>query len=237
MYHRCVMRQVGDASELAGALADPLRLMVLHRLLEGPAAVSELVSALGEPQPKVSNHLRVLRKRGLIESERRGRQHVYALADPAVGSLVESLLSLSGSSPTRDKRPALAQVRTCYDHLAGRAGVALLDGLIDRGALSPADADYGDIGLGPRAAEVFGAFNVDVDAAIRARRRLAYACLDWTERRHHLGGSLGAALCRAVLARGWLARRPRTRALRFTENGRKELAAWIDDPDLCTGSA
>lgn len=216
--------------EVARALAAPQRLAILHRLLEGPAAVSELVDALGESQPNVSNHLAILRGSGLVASEASGRRSSYELAGPTVAQLVESLTALAGSRGT-DTRPvpALTAARTCYDHLAGRLGVDVYDALMRSRALSPTGADRGDVGLGAKGREAFRALGVDLDHAVASRRRFAYACLDWTERRAHLGGALGAALCQRMLALGWIARRPGTRAVRLTPAGRSGLSPLLGD--------
>jgi DNA-binding transcriptional ArsR family regulator len=216
-------RRAGTALNIAQALADPVRLAILERLSDGPAAVSELVLLTGEGQPNVSNHLAVLRARGLVTVGRLGRQRLYEIADPAVAQVVESLLLLAGRSPARlQPSPSLADARTCYDHLAGRLGVAVFDALVRERAIEhPAPRYRGGIGLGPRAAEVFDRLGIDVEEARRERRQFAAACGDWTERRPHLGGALGAALWSRALASGWVVRRPGTRVVVVTPSGRR----------------
>jgi hypothetical protein len=120
----------------------------------------------------------------------------------------------------------LARARTCYDHLAGRAGVGLFNGLVARGAVidpgRPAPRGTGrkiDVRLGPAAGEVFAALGIELESLPHTKRRLAFACLDWTERRAHLGGALGAAVLESLLARDWARRRPGTRALAVTQAG------------------
>ncbi|HYM67964.1 MAG TPA: metalloregulator ArsR/SmtB family transcription factor [bacterium] len=212
------------ALELAQALADPLRLTILHALMGGPAAVSEIVSATGEAQPKVSNHLALLRQRGLVRATRVGRQIVYELRDPSVGRLVESLSVVAGASrPAARKSAPIVNARTCYDHLAGRLGVAVFDALVTRRAIVPPGPSGGPVELGPAGAETFGALGVDPAALRRQRRQFATACLDWTERRPHLGGALGAALWAKSVERGWVVRRPGTRAVLLTDTGRRAL--------------
>jgi DNA-binding transcriptional ArsR family regulator len=206
-------------AEVAAALADPLRILVLQRMLEGPVNVAELVAAVGTSQPNVSNHLAVLRRRGLVRAERRGRQVVYRIAGPSVAQLIESLSSLS-SARSRPAVPApIAVARTCYDHLAGRLGVDLLRGLRRARAVSTPSAD-GVIDLGTNGERVFGRLGVDLADAASTRRRFAFACLDWTEEQAHLGGALGAALCASALERGWILRQRGTRALLPTTTGR-----------------
>jgi DNA-binding transcriptional ArsR family regulator len=206
--------------DIAQALADATRLDVLHRLMEGPAAVAELVAHLGKPQSLVSNHLAVLKGAGLVASAREGRKSIYRLANPAVATLIESLAALSDGGGDNRVTPALARARTCYDHLAGAMGVQLYEWLTSAKALA---RDGDDLKLGPAGPAVFSRLGVDVTSAAKARRRFAIPCLDWTERKAHLGGSLGAALCESLVTRGWVARQPRTRALIVTTAGTRNL--------------
>jgi DNA-binding transcriptional ArsR family regulator len=214
------------------ALSDPLRLAVLHHLMAGPATVSELMMATTAGQSRLSNHLAVLREGNLVRATRQGRQIIYELRDAAVGRLVESLAQLARPPRRTAKSAPIARARTCYDHLAGRLGVALFAALIDRGALRVRGSEPDVVELGPRAEQLFGPLGVDLRAAKMERRRLATACLDWTERRPHLGGALGAALWAELVARGWIARRPGTRAVSVTPAGgrgfRRALGVRLD---------
>jgi DNA-binding transcriptional ArsR family regulator len=211
------------ATEIARALADPTRLKILERLTDGPAAVSELTALTGEAQPKVSNHLAVLRERGLVGVTRIGRQRVYEVADASVGQLVESLGLIAGRGDERLKMsPPLARARTCYDHLAGRLGVAIFDALVARRAIRHPDVRYrGPIDLGPAGPSVFEDLGVELGEVRLERRRFATACGDWSERRAHLGGALGAALWAQALERGWVIRRPGSRVVVVTDRGRR----------------
>jgi DNA-binding transcriptional ArsR family regulator len=219
IYHERVMSSKRATASLGTALGDGLRLELLRRLREGPASVADLVAATGSSQPNVSNHLSVLRRRGLVIAERRGRQRRYRLGEPAVAQLVEAIAALS---EPRARRPLssspLAEARTCYDHLAGRLGVGLLEALVERRALRTPTAD-GSIGLGPQANDVFRRLGVDPTSLAGGRRRPAFACLDWTERRAHLGGALGGAVANSLLDRGWVTRRRGTRAVTLTPRG------------------
>ncbi len=215
------------------ALADPVRLAILQHLLGGGAAVSELVAVTGASQPNVSNHLTVLRGRGLVRASRLGRQRVYELKDPRVAQLVESLASVAGGRRTAPvKDAALVRARTCYDHLAGRLGVRLFESLVRRKAirLPAAFAANGRAGtgcrieLGPDARSVFAEFGVVLEDALKGKRSPGYACRDWTERLPHLGGGLGAALWSRFVEAGWVQRKPGTRAVLVTPQGRRALA-------------
>ena len=222
---------------IAQALADPTRFAIVERLTNGPAAVSELVAVAGEAQSKVSNHLAVLRERGLVTVTRLGRQRLYEIADPSVAQLVESLLVIAGRRPTRlELSPSLARARTCYDHLAGRLGVAIFDSLVARRAIAQPDARYrGPLRLGPAGEDLFGGLGVDLEEARKERRQFATACGDWSERRPHLGGAVGAALWARFLEQGWVAQKPGTRIVVVTERGRrrlrKQLGVGIDSAE------
>jgi DNA-binding transcriptional ArsR family regulator len=209
---------------LAKALADPLRLVILQQLMEGPATVSELQSLTGEAQSKVSNHLALLRERDLVRATREGRQMIYTLRDATVGQLVESLTVVAGRIPARLwKSPQLIAARTCYDHLAGRYGVALFDALLAQEAIKEPSEMHGEVELGPRGGEIFAKLGLNLSALRRERRRFAFACPDWTERRPHLGGSLGAALWAHGVERGWVVKKQGTRAIIVTDLGKQKL--------------
>lgn len=210
---------------IAHALADPLRLIILQRLIDGAAAVSELVALTGAAQSKISNHLAVLRDHGFVAATRAGRQRVYEISDPNVARMVESLVEIARWSPTKlEKSPALARARTCYDHLAGRLGVAIFDALVRHGAIEkPAARNGGRAELGTTGPKVFTRLGIDLDEVRRDRRRFATACGDWTERRPHLGGALGAAVWARSVEAGWVVHKPGSRIVVLTARGRNEL--------------
>lgn len=224
------------AAQLAQALADPLRLTLLRHLMSGEATVAELVSVAAASQSKVSNHLALLRAQNLVTNQRQGRQVVYRIADPTVARLIESLIVLADESP-RLPRPVapLAAARTCYDHLAGTLGVAVFDALVaadaivspESGGESAKLGPSGDVTLGPSAEKIFDALGVDVHGASRSRRQFAYACRDWTERRFHLGGALGAALYTRFTEAGWIVPGSEKRQLRVTTDGRTALKRYL----------
>lgn len=187
--------------------------------------------------PTASAHLARLANGGLVAADRQGRQRYYRLANPAVVSALEVLAAVAPPAPTTSPRDAhLARgvrlARTCYDHLAGMLGVHLTEALVAQDALrldGPEGRTY-SVPDGGRAR--FAALGVDVDAvterARRTRRPLALACLDWSERRPHLAGALGAALAEQCLTAGWVERTPAGRALRVTNAGRRALRREFD---------
>jgi DNA-binding transcriptional ArsR family regulator len=200
-------------------LADPLRLRVVDRLGQrGPATVSQLAAELEVPLPQLSNHLRRLRAAGLVRVERRGRQGVYELADPGLRRLLPLLDRVTGrlAGPADPARAAAAS-RTCYDHLAGPLGVALYRALLERQAV--AERPDGTVGPGAAAAPTLAALGVDLAGVSPGRRRLAFGCLDATERAPHLAGALGEAVAAALVGRGWVERVPGSRAVHLTAAG------------------
>lgn len=241
------MQDIANVARIAWALSDPVRLSVMQVLMGGPAAVAELVSATGASQPNVSNHLRVLRERGLVRSERRGKQAIYEIPHASVAQLVESLIAVAGGpeAPVFRSDP-MTEARTCYDHLAGRLGVGLYGALVDSSALRPTGDVRGDVLLGPTAGEVFERIGVNParTAEDAGRRRFAFACPDWTERLPHLGGALGAAVCEQFFQEGWVRKVKGTRAVALTGEGESAVwkrlglrISWAAGPDRPAGDA
>lgn len=201
-------------------LANPVRYGVLTRLERRPATASELAVALGVSPTVLANHLRRLRERGLVAVRHEGRHAAYDLAEPGLRELF-SVLNELRPRPVAEPAPSIV-VGTCFDHLAGRLGVALFDALADAGAIVP-EGDGVRLGEGAEAA--LARFGVGIPPA--RRRLMAYACLDRSEGRPHLGGALGAELATAVIARGWVELQPGSRVARVTPEGRRELGALL----------
>jgi DNA-binding transcriptional ArsR family regulator len=220
-----------DVAPVAALMADPARAIMLGALLGGtPLAAGELGQLAGISAATASAHLARLLDGGLVTVTRQGRHRYYRLAGPEVAYALEVLARISPVRPVRSLRQsraaaALAQARTCYDHLAGRAGVALLDGLLETGVLTPDGSGEPGFAVTAAGTATLAGFGVDVAEVSRARRRFARACLDWTQRRPHLGGALGAAITATLLQRGWIERGPDRRSVRVTEPGRDGLAA------------
>jgi DNA-binding transcriptional ArsR family regulator len=221
-----------DIAPVAALLADPARAAMLGALLGGSAlAAGELSQVAGISPATASAHLARLLDGGLVTVTRQGRHRYYRLAGHEVASVLEAIAQISPVRPVRSLRQsrdaaALAQARTCYDHLAGRAGVALFDALVRGGVLTGGgtarDTAYEVTAEG---VDRLADFGVDVAEVRRSRRRFAGACLDWTQRRPHLNGALGAAVTGRLLELGWIERGPYRRAVRVTEPGLAGLAA------------
>lgn len=240
----------GDADIAAAAtlIGDPARARVLLALADGRALPASLLAAeAGLSAPATSAHLAKLRAGGLIDVERSGRHRYYRLTGPRVAAVLEALAGISPRRPVRSLRQhtraaALRNARSCYDHLAGRLGVALAAALLECGVLTTTDGipatrrRAGDplaaalpehpYQLGPAARTVLAELGVDLPALLAAphsARPLLRFCSDWTEQRHHLAGRLGAMLLTTFCDTGWLARRPGHRALRITDSGAMAL--------------
>jgi DNA-binding transcriptional ArsR family regulator len=227
-----------DFAAIGGLLANPARSTMLDQLLRGPAmSAGELSKSAGVAPSTGSEHLAALMAGGLIQATSNGRHRYFSLAGPDVADALEGLARICPSSPVRGLRQSLAMrelrfARTCYDHLAGAVGVAVLDALLGRRWLHAADSTYSVTAEGDRQLAELG---IDLEAARRGRRAFARPCLDWTERRHHLAGALGAAVTSVMLDRGWFARAGAGRGLRITETGRARLLA-LGVPDTVLAS-
>jgi DNA-binding transcriptional ArsR family regulator len=210
---------VDERVRLLEDLANPVRYGVLTRLERGPATASELAVALDVSPTVLANHLRLLRDRELVAVRHHGRHAAYELAEPGLRELFSVLNELR--EPPRSRPPSIAASR-CYDHLAGRLGVAIFDALAEAGAIVP---EGGGVRLGDRAEAELARFGVAVPEA--RRRQMASACLDRSEGRPHLGGALGAELASALIARGWVEPQPESRAARITAAGARELPGLV----------
>jgi len=218
-----------DLAAVGALLGNPSRAAMLDALMTGRAlTASELARAADVSLPTASEHLAKLREGGIVEVVAQGRHRYHRIASPEVGAALESLSHIAPEKTVAGLRQSsrarsLAEARTCYDHVAGRCGVALHDGLLSRGWLVP---EAGGYDLTEPGVEGLLGWGVDVATARSARRRLARPCLDWTERREHLAGSLAAALAGALIdgPRPWFVRRADDhRGLRPTDLGRLRL--------------
>jgi DNA-binding transcriptional ArsR family regulator len=216
------------ASRIAAAIGEPARARMLYCLMDSRARTStELAIVADVSLPTASAHLNRLKDLRLVRVRTQGRYRYYTLDGLAVADVLEKLSVLAGSPRDRfvPSTPSrLREARTCYDHIAGTLGVSLHDRLEAMGWLNirsaGSDVSYE---LTSSGAEALAALGLDVEAARLSRRKFAFACLDWSERRSHVGGALGAALLRLALSRKWVALDLDSRALRVSDRGRREL--------------
>ncbi|MGE5269026.1 MAG: ArsR/SmtB family transcription factor [Thiohalocapsa sp.] len=218
-------------AQVASLAGDPARAGMLHALMDGRALTASELAHVARITPQTaSGHLARMAAAGLLSIEKQGRHRYHRLASPAVAQMIESIMQVASAvEPARrplsvgPRDAALRAARTCYDHLAGRLGVALADALV-AGGYAELASDAGlvtDAGL-----ELLGRIGIDVDALQARRGRhaarvLCRPCLDWSERRPHLAGALGAALCAHSLGNGWVRRIPGTRAVAITPKGQR----------------
>jgi DNA-binding transcriptional ArsR family regulator len=211
-------------ARVASAIAEPARSRMLCCLLDGCARTStELAVVAGVGAPTASAHLQRMKQIGLVDVWVQGRHRYYRLANHDVAQALEALMVVANPITARfvPSTPAtLRLARSCYDHLAGTLGVAWHDRLLAMGWLAPTAhaADYELTALGVSRLSELGA-----DMALSTRRRFAYPCMDWSVRRPHIGGALGATLLELGIKRGWLQRQLDSRALTVTHKGRRGL--------------
>jgi len=223
------MEDAIDITGIAGLLADGSRATMLQALMDRRARTAGELALLAKIAPSTaSQHLGRLTDGDLLAVEAQGRHRYYRLADPKVAALLENMMTFTPASVV-PRAPNvgfdLRFARTCYDHLAGTVATALYDRLQTDGTLSVTSTG---IALTPAGAKRLRPLGIDAGALRTSRRPLARACLDWTERRDHLAGGLGAALLAGFRARNWLTPRKAPRALRLTTTGRQALATHFD---------
>lgn len=215
-----------NLAEVAALIGDPSRAAMLVSLLGGKTLpAGELARSARISPQTASTHLAKLVNGGLLIQEVYGRHKYFRLAGSEVGQALEALQVISPVKPVRslreaDQAHALQFARTCYDHLAGKIGVALTDRLLELNLLTPAGKEFVLSAEGKAKLHNFG---VEVDKNPKSRRCFARQCLDWSERRHHLAGSLGASLTRRLFELNWIESVPQGRAVRVTAAGVKGL--------------
>ncbi|WP_394764147.1 ArsR/SmtB family transcription factor [Phenylobacterium sp.] len=215
--------KVGPDIAMIGALVgDPARANMLTALLAGQALTAgELAREAGVTAQTASSHLSRLEAGGLLTQRKQGRHRYYALSGEDVAGVLEAMMGLAARTGhtrvrTGPKEPALRRARVCYDHLAGELAVGMLEHLVARGfVIEATDA----LTLTPTGETFMQALGLDLPALAAARRPLCKGCLDWSVRRTHLAGALGAALLDRFYALGWARREPGTRLVSFTPRG------------------
>ena len=231
------MKAGPDIAMVASLVGDPARSNMLTALMTGRAlTASELAHQAGVTPQTASSHLAKLEAGGLIEQEKQGRHRYYRLADPDVAAVLEGLEGLAARAGhlrvrTGPKDPALRRARVCYDHLAGDLGVQMLDSMKRQRLLRQRKQEIGLTADGGRfLAETL---QISADDLAHPRRPLCKGCLDWSERRHHLAGTLGAALLKRFTELKWAARDSAqgSRVVNFTRQGEKRFAALFGQGD------
>lgn len=219
-----------DTRALAGLVAEASRGRMLACLMDGRARTAkELAFAAEVTAPTASSHLAKLVKGEVLAVEVQGRHRYFRIARREIAGALEALMAAAGVAPGSGgamtepaKLPPIKLARFCYDHLAGWVGVELLSGLQRQRVLTAQGKDFAITRRGESWLEERG---VEVEQVRGERRRLACACLDWSERRPHLGGALGKAIAERWLAEKWIRRREDSRAISVTEKGRREIPA------------
>jgi len=220
------MHEGPNIARVSALIADPARSAILMALMDGRAlTASELARHGGVTRQTASSHLARLVDGEVLSVVPQGRYRYFQLAGPHVASLLEALMVFSGDAPasirTGPRDQALRQSRICYDHLAGARGVQLFDTMLANGCLTD------DLTLTPHGWTRLDSIGVTPDTVAAGTRALCRACLDWSERRHHLAGRVGKAVLDAILARGWARRLPASRVIRFDADGARRFADWI----------
>lgn len=225
------MKEGPDFAPVAALAGDPARANMLAALSGGMAlTASELAGEAGITRPTASSHLAKLEAARLISATREGRHRYFRLAHDDVGRMLEAIMGVAARTGQLRARPgprdpAMRRARVCYDHLAGELGVRLLEALLNSSRI----ARIGDGLRLTRSGERFMRdFGIDLDRFADARRPLCRACLDWSMRRHHLGGALGAALLARFEALDWIARERSCRAVRVTRSGEAGFKRTFD---------
>lgn len=216
------MKEGPDIARLAALMGDPARTNMLTALMSGKAlTASELAAEAGVTLPTASAHLAKLDAGGLLAPRKQGRHKYFALANDEVAAVLEALMGLAAGaghlrSRTGPRDPELRKARVCYNHLAGDLGIRLYDSLVARNLLSLGKEG---LGLSEAGRRFMSRFGLDLEALAAGRSPLCRECLDWSERRSHLAGSLGRALLSRVEDLGWARRVEGTRIVRFTPKG------------------
>ena len=222
------MKDGPNIARVAALVGEPARAEILTALLADRALTAgELAGVAGITKQTVSGHLAKLVEAGLLAVEAQGRHRYFRLAGGDVAQLLEALMGVAFRTGALrmvpgPREPALRKARVCYDHLAGELGVLAYDGLVERGSLG-----HGDDGLflTNAGADWLGRFGIDPVLAARRRRSFCRPCLDWGERRHHLGGALGTALLARFYELRWASRTEGSRVVAFTAAGEHALRA------------
>lgn len=225
------MNNAEEFAKVAGLIAEPSRAIMLWSLLDGRAYTAGELAISADISPQAaSNHLAKLINHSLLDIEKQGRHRFYRLARPEVAYALEAMAHLMPESVRLKNQSNEAHIdgvkyaRTCYDHLAGKLGVQLTAALVVDKLLIPQNKQYI---LTDKGKVWFNTIGVDVDKLASRKRGLALQCLDWSERKPHLAGALGAALLQSLLSREWIRKKKASREVILTHSGQENLAALL----------
>jgi DNA-binding transcriptional ArsR family regulator len=212
---------------IAASIGEPARARILSCLVDGRARTSTELAVIAGVMPSTASvHLQRLKMQRLVKMFAQGKHRYYSLGGADVAAALEALSVLAGrprNSFVPNTPKGLRAARTCYDHIAGTLGVSLHDRFQTSGWLSGGEDDNGAYELTTDGARTFAGLGIDVEEIRNLRRRFAYACVDWSERRPHLGGALAAAFLNVALKRKWVSQDLDSRALMVTRIGRREM--------------
>jgi len=224
------MKDGPNIAAIAALLGDPARANMLTALMHGQAlTATELAQEAGVALSTASGHLGKLEDAGLVEIEKQGRHRYFRLSGADIAGVLEGLMGVAARTGhlrvrTGPRDPELRRARVCYDHLAGDAAVRMFDRLQATGMIT---ATAGALEVTKAGERFFSASGIDLDAIASGRRPLCRSCLDWSERRHHLGGALGAALLNHIFERGWAKQVANSRVVTFTKVGTARFEQMI----------
>jgi DNA-binding transcriptional ArsR family regulator len=228
-YHQTMDANFVDAylSGVAGAIAEPARTRMLCCLMDGRARTStELAVVAGVSPSTASVHLTKLKVQNLVQVLAQGKHRYYQLASAEVATALEALMRVANVPQARfipNTPDRLRKARTCYDHMAGVVAVGVHDHMESQGWLTKISSDHTAYELSADGTAALERFGLDISAVRKARRRFACSCLDWSERRPHIGGALGAALLALMFRRAWVERDLDSRALSITREGQRQF--------------
>lgn len=229
VYHQTMDVELADAAiaRVAAAIAEPARARMLCSLMDGRARTSTELAVIAAVSPSTASvHLARLKDQQLVKVLAQGKHRYYSLDDERVAATLESLMVLAGtrSRPFVPNTPVqLRRARTCYDHMAGEIAVALHDRILKNKWISQVKRDERTYKLTVAGTRALTDHGIEMEAAMNTRRRIACACLDWSERRPHLGGAVGAALLQSALQHKWVLKDLDSRVLRVTKRGEREF--------------
>lgn len=223
------MKEGPDITQVAAMMGDPARNQMLMAMMSGMALTgTELAREAGITASTASGHLSKLETCGLVNSVKQGRCRYYRIADPDVAQALEALTSVAARVGHLRTRPgprdsAMREARSCYDHLAGRHAVSLFEHWVDHRVLS---LQKSNIALTSKGTRFFDHLGIELEPLLAKKRPLCRTCIDWSERRNHLGGSLGAAILSKVLEQSWATREAQSRVVDFSADGLSAFSKW-----------